>query len=376
MKLLLIGSGNRAQAYAMYFKNEIYCVCDLYKEKSEMLIKDFNLTNAVALNDYKKCSGYDGIIIAVPDFKHDEVFSWAVKQDAHLLLEKPVSTSEKSLRNMYECSTGFKKSIILGFTLRYTFMYKKILELIEDGSIGNIITVEATETLDPLHAARFFRRWHRFSVNSGGLLNTKCSHDMDMINQVVPGNPKFISSFGSNSIFKPGRGADFCSAECQEYGSCRYIDKNVYKYSTADTTLCPYNVDSDIVDHQVVSMEFDSGATAVFTLTMHSDKGNRYIFIHGTDGSIKAEFDDQKVILKLTGQADRIFMPDDTKGSHGGGDKVLCDFFSDCIKNGIVINQLSDGITASAMALAADKSRIDKNVIDLGALINYMHLKK
>lgn len=373
MNFLLIGSGNRAKAYAMYFKAEITCVCDLVGEKAEMLIEEFSLKNAVACTDYKKCSGFDGIIIAVPDYKHEEVFRWAILQDAHLLLEKPVSVTEKSLKRMFDLGKNFQKSIILGFTLRYTFMYKKIMELLGEAAIGDIITVEAAETLDPVHAAKFFRRWHRFSKNSGGLLNTKCSHDLDMINQILPGKPKYISSFGRNSIFKPGKGALICNDECPDYEGCRYIDGNTYKFSTADTSLCPYNVESDIVDHQVVSLEFDSGATVVFTVTMHSDKGNRHVFIHGTMGSIEASFDDQKVILKKTNEEDTVFEPDETKGSHGGGDKVLCERFINCIKNGTVENQLADGVTASAMALAADKSRLLQKVIDMDLFIDYLH---
>ncbi len=376
MKILLIGSGNRAKAYAKYLKSEIAFVSDVIKEKAEMLIREYSLENASALQDYKACLIADAIIIAVPDYNHEEVFNWAIGQNVPLLLEKPVAVTRGSLERIYSKGANYQKSIILGFTLRYTFMYRKILELLKQKTIGEVITVEAAEMLEPVHAAKFFRRWHRFEKNSGGFLNTKCSHDMDMIHQVAPGRPLYISSFGSNKIFKPGKGVDICTEACSEYKNCRFVDKNIYKFSTADPSLCPYKVDSDIVDHQVIAMEFDSGATVVFTVTMHSDKGDRHVHIHGTAGSIKASFYDQKVYLLKTGEEDRIFVPESTAGSHGGGDALLCSNFLDCIRGKSSENQLEDGIMASVMALAADESRKNGKVIDMTSFADYMYNKK
>jgi predicted dehydrogenase len=255
-------------------------------------------------------------------------------------------------------------------------MYKTILSLLAEERIGSVISVEACESLDPVHAAKFFRRWHRHSELSGGFLNTKCSHDMDMINMVVPGNPVYISSFGRNTFFKPGRGEQRCTEKCSEYKFCRFVDRNNYKFSTADTGICPFNIDSDIVDHQVAAIEFDTGATAVFTVSMHSDKGDRHIRIHGTEGSVRASFSDQKVYLMKTGEEDRIFRPDDTGGSHGGGDRELCRKFKDCITNNEFTNQIRDGVIASAMALAADESRLSGKVIDIKLFADYINNKK
>ena len=123
-------------------------------------------------------------------------------------------------------------------------------------------------------------------------------------------------------------------------------------------------------------MEYDTGVTVVFTVSMHSDKGDRHVFIHGTTGSIKGSFDDQIVYLCKTGQPDKEFKPADTGGSHGGGDRVLCDNFINYIEKKDGENQLIDGITASVMALAADESRKSGQVIDMEIFADYMFGKK
>ncbi|MFO7611167.1 MAG: Gfo/Idh/MocA family oxidoreductase [Clostridia bacterium] len=373
MKALLIGSGNRGTAYATYLKDRIHAVCDADIEKAGRLIGEFGLENALAYDDYRKCTGYDSIIIAVPDHLHEEVFLWAAKSGKPILLEKPVAVSNRSLRIIHGAGADYGSAIILGFGLRYTFMYRKIIGLLSEGAIGDVVAIEASETLDRLHAARFFRRWHRFSEFSGGLLNTKCSHDMDILSLVAGSRVRYVSSFGSNSVFSKGFGNDVCNETCNLYETCPYVDDSEAHYSTADLSVCPYRAKSDIVDHQAVSMEFENGITAVFTLTMHSGKGNRTIRVHGSKGMISAELDDQKVRLTLNHPfCEQLFEPDETGGSHGGGDRLLCERFIDAVLNKSCENQLVDGILASAAALAAEESRLAGRIVDMRDFACYM----
>lgn len=376
MKILLIGSGNRSTAYAQYFQDNISWVCDTDDKKPVLLIDKFKLPNATPISDYKKASDYDVIIVATPDFTHLEVMEWAVQQKKPILLEKPVEVSIETLSDLNRIAGKYKYGIVLGFGLRYTYMYDKVIELVDNNVLGRVVSIEATETLGEIHASKFFRRWHRNSKFSGGLLNTKCSHDMDIINILAGSLPKYISSFGSNMLFERKIGLSRCSKECPEYNTCIYVDTNEYIFSTADTGICPFNIDSDIVDHQVVNILFENDITAVFTLTMHSAKGNRTLKIHGEKGMIDADFENQEVILVIKDKEKQIFSPIDTGGSHGGGDKGLCDYFRDCYEKKNFPNQIEAGIMASALALSADVSRLSRNTVDFKEIINYIHLKK
>ncbi|MBN2557364.1 MAG: Gfo/Idh/MocA family oxidoreductase [Clostridia bacterium] len=375
MKALLVGSGNRGTAYATYLKEGIHAVCDRDIEKARRLIGEFGLVNASAYDDYRKCTGFDSIIIAVPDHMHEEVFLWALKSGKPILLEKPVAVNNGSLRKMHEAGADYKSAIILGFGLRYTFMYRKVLGLLSEGAIGDVVAIEASETLGRLHAAKFFRRWHRFSEFSGGLMNTKCSHDMDILNLAAASRMRYVSSFGSNTVFSKGFGNDVCNETCKEYETCPYADDSEGYYSTADLTVCPYRAESDIVDHQSVLIEFENGITAVFTLTMHSGKGDRIIRVHGSKGMISARFEDQKVMLTMNHPFhEQTFGPGETWGSHGGGDRLLCGHFVDAVLNNTCENQLADGILASAAALAADESRLYGRIVDMRDFVCYMGL--
>jgi predicted dehydrogenase len=375
MKILLIGSGNRATAYARYFKNEIAFVYDENNKKPDLLIKQFNLGNAVNISSLDDATDFDAIIVATPDHTHAEVMEWAVLKNVPILLEKPVEVSREGLGKLYRITKNHGSGIVLGFGLRYTFMYRKILELLDEGTIGEVASIEACETLDEIHAAKFFRRWHRNSEKSGGFINTKCSHDMDILLLAANSMPRYVSSFGANGIFSRTIGNERCNEQCSEYESCIYVDDNEYIFSTADPGICPFNIDSDIIDRQSVNMIFENNITAVFTVTMHSDKGNRTIRIHGEKGKIEASFDEQAVSLDVKGMERKIFSPEDTGGSHGGGDRGLCEFFRRCYEKGDFPNQISDGIRASALALAAEEARLEHKIADFMEFIDYIEGK-
>lgn len=376
MEILLIGSGNRATAYAIYFKANIKWVCDKDVTKPPLLIEEYNLSNATAITDFRDADGYDAIIIATPDHTHLEIMEWAVGTGKPILLEKPVEVNTDALARLHTITDGYEPGIVLGFGLRYTFMYDKIMELLGNEAIGPVVSIEAAETLGELHAARFFRRWHRDSRLSGGMLNTKCSHDMDILNLAVASLPVKISSFGSNMLFRRERGLEKCSKECPEYDTCIYVDETEYVFSSVDTSICPYNIESDLVDHQTVNILYENGVTAVFTLSMHSAKGNRTIRIHGEKGSIEASFENQEVYMSLKNSEPQVFRPLETGGSHGGGDQGLCSFFTDCYKRGKFPNQIGAGILASAVALAADLSRLSGETVDFTEILNYIYGKK
>ena len=366
MKITLIGSGNRATAYAKYYGKYIVSVCDTNLDKAYLLKAKYNLENIKIYQDYKEAMKEDSnvIIIATPDHTHLEVFKEAIKTKKAILLEKPVEVNINALKKLYELGKNYSNSIVLAFGLRYTFMYKKILEI--KNEIGQLISIEANEELDKIHTAKFFRRWHRFSENSGGMLNTKCSHDMNILNSVAGGKPISVASFGSNIHFKNQIGQLVCDSNCEIYNTCKFVDKEQYLFSSVDTTLCPYTSKSNIVDHQVAIIEYENKVTTTFTLSMHSNKGNREIKLYGTEGVIRASMEDQIVKLyKTHPKQEIIFEPEEIKGGHGGGDYGLCKYFEEVVNNNIKINELEMGVLGSIVALASEVSRKEKRVIDL-----------
>ena len=135
---------------------------------------------------------------------------------------------------------------------------------------------------------------------------------------------------------------------------------------------CVYQCDNDVVDHQVVNMEFEGGCTVSFTMNCFN-KGGRHIRIFGTKGEIEADmeagyirlfsFDTREFTTVNPGAVDG-----ELTGGHGGGDTGL---MMDMVKylNGDETSKsicdLRDSCMSHLICFAAEESRKKNTVVDL-----------
>ena len=143
----------------------------------------------------------------------------------------------------------------------------------------------------------------------------------------------------------------------------------------SDYGRCVYYSNNDVVDHQVVILEFENKVTATFTMHGFSHEEGRTIRIDGTTGTIIGEFLDTRnritVYDHLTGKEKVILNKKagfETGSGHGGGDFGLMKSFVNSIQN----KNLSEALTSASasleshiMAFAAEESRLNNTVINL-----------
>lgn len=144
------------------------------------------------------------------------------------------------------------------------------------------------------------------------------------------------------------------------------------KLKTSDYGRCVYQCDNDVVDRQVVSMQFAKGTTVVLTMQGHSHREYRSTRIDGTLGTIFAEFGQAgswvEVHDKLTGKIRRYNTSATTESGHGGGDLGLMDAFVRSVRGEIEPkSSASDAIESHLMAFASEKARLEKTVINFDA---------
>src|SRR5699024_7297477 len=157
-------------------------------------------------------------------------------------------------------------------------------------------------------------------------------------------------SFGSLQHFDaahaPEGAPDNCMKGCPHSEACPYYAPKIYLTGetewpvdvlTTDLTeegirkaleegpygRCVYHCDNDVVDHQVVNMEYEGGVTSSFTMTAFTARINRELKIMGTRGQITADMNARKIVLERFGQEARE-IPYEEEGwdqfGHGGGD--------------------------------------------------------
>ena len=418
LKIAAIGCGSRSRTYLTIAKQfpgqwEIVAGADpvaerVAKIKSISDNPDFqSFSSAEELRAQPKLA--DVVDNGTQDDYHYEPAKAAIKKGYHLLLEKPACQTLEEAMEISALAQEQQRKVILCFVLRYTPIYKKVKEVVDSGNLGRIVSLRASEGVGAWHQAHSFVRghWGR-SDTSTPMIIAKCSHDLDIISWLM-GNPcRRVSSFGSLSYFhsgnrKPGS-LDNCFDEENEpedacpYDARQYLDedkKNWLKMIYPDpegiddtekvrewlkNSKWGRNVfacDNNVVDHQVVNMEFSDGATAALTMTAF-DSG-RSIEIYGTEGSLRAGDSvklhygkDMVFRHHLSGEIEEIAIEEpenDGYQGHGGGDFGLIERLYDMIHTDSDEGTLQNTIESHRIGFAAEDSRLANGMpIELQAI--------
>lgn len=389
-KIIIAGGGSRGLYFVDLLVNklgrEIAAIVDNFAEGHEAIryrLSEFGVSNTPIYESLDEAlektprEEADILFIMTPEWTHLEIFKKAVNSGCHVFLEKPIATTLEDCKEIHEISKSTDKIVQVGFVLRCSLFYQKIKQMVESGKMGKIITIQMNERMALQHGTAFKRQWHRLKRYTGGFLNEKCCHDIDIMRWIMEKQayPVEVSSFAGIGFSNEKDTPILCS-ECK-LDNCpwRYkgVDslKNVNGKAYVDSTSsgigrCVFHSDTDVYDHQTVNILFSDGSQGVFTVIAMSGKPGRDILIHGTDGYLEGDLGSGTIKV-------RNYWHDETEtvalgqlGAHGGEDDVIISEFLDCIKNGKKpVSTVEDGMMASMIAFAADKSVEAKSKIKI-----------
>ncbi len=140
---------------------------------------------------------------------------------------------------------------------------------------------------------------------------------------------------------------------------------------------CVYHCDNNVVDHQVVSMTFESGITAALTMHGHSHQEGRTLRIDGSQATLLGKFTYSQAWLEVHNHTpaplERYTFPSevDQTAGHGGGDAGLMRQFVKVLRGEKPpLTSARDSLESHLMAFAADTARLNHRVIDMTAFRN------
>lgn len=136
---------------------------------------------------------------------------------------------------------------------------------------------------------------------------------------------------------------------------------------------CVYQCGNDVVDHQVVSMLFDRGATVTLTMHGHSPVEHRSTRIEGTRGRLTAQLGNGGSWIDVTMHRSHSTVHYDTsappQAGHGGGDLQLVAEFIESVRGGgnppEVQAAAREALQAHRLAFLAEQARVEGMVIRL-----------
>lgn len=132
---------------------------------------------------------------------------------------------------------------------------------------------------------------------------------------------------------------------------------------------CVYHCDNDVVDHQVVLMQFDGGATVTLTMQGHSHIEYRTTRVEGSRGRLLGQFGNGGSWVRVddhrSGRHTRFdTSPADPVG-HGGGDFALLAAFLESIqgKGETARSTARQALSSHLLAFAAEQARLEGSVL-------------
>lgn len=381
LNMAIIGCGNRCRMYKWVFEAmddiDVIMLYDADIERARSHLENYpKACIADSLQEVLGDPEIDAVIIATPDGTHCDIATQAINAGKHVLVEKPLSLNIENGMKLQALCEKSDLVLQLAFTLRATPFYNTIYKLVRDGMVGQIIGIEAAEHMGRDHGASYMRRWQRKTELSGGLLMNKCCHDIDLLYWLAGSPAKRVASFGGRDFFNPGKHTATHCSKCDEVNDCRFrftgshvsmteeMKANPTKY---DLDLCVFTSDKDIVDNQVVVMEYENNVRATFTVQMFSDRSDRTIHISGSKGFIRGSFNSNTITIYVDGEGMKEHQIDKLAlGSHGGGDAFLVRNFADSIrKSQEPLSSCCDGVENTVTCIAADIARTEGRVMDM-----------
>lgn len=301
------------------------------------------------------------------------------QQGYHLLLEKPIAPTAPECVELVDAVQGTGVLAAVCHVLRYTPYTDVLKNVIDAGRIGEIVDVQHLEPVGYWHIAHSYVRgnWRNEGMSSSMLLSKSC-HDIDWLRYLVGRPIERVSSFGSLTHFRVDRapaGAGERCTDCVIEPSCPYSAVRIYgRRGLPDGGLdgqygrCVYRCDNDVVDHQVVNLEFAGGVTSSVTICGFTKQTHRQTRVHGTHGSAECDGEIVTVYDFLTEQTERIDVPPGESG-HGGGDAGLMTAFTETVATGDrthIRSGLLESLETHLAVFAAEAARHRRTVEEVG----------
>lgn len=333
----------------------------------------------------------DLLIVTTVDATHDEFIIKGMEMGANIITEKPMTTDEVKCQAILDAEKKYNKTVTVTFNYRYSPHRAKMWELLRNGAIGELTSVDFHWYLDTSHGADYFRRWHRLRAKGGSLLLHKASHHFDLLNWWIDSDPTEVFASGALDFYGkqgPFR-AENCRA-CPNTSKCNFfwdITKskqmmelyvNNEKHDGYLRDGCVFKEDIDIFDKMAATIKYANGVQVSYSCTTYSPYEGYRIAFNGTKGRLDAWIEekspivprdyDELVLYPCFGEREFIKVPQSE--GHGGGDVLLRDKIFLKKKEDPMCQAAStrDGALAILIGIAARKS------IDTGDVIRIADL--
>jgi predicted dehydrogenase len=407
---IVAGAGNRGNTYSSFaekFPSELKIVgfAEPVPFRSQRFARRYSIPAERQFKTWEDIFNVpkfaDAIIITTPDHLHYGPAMAALTMGYDLLLEKPIARSWKECSDIMELTIAKDRIVAICHVLRYAPLFRKIKEVVDSKVLGRMVSIQLMEPVEHIHMSHSFVRGNwRNTKESNPMLLAKSCHDLDLLTWYTGKHCTKVSSFGALSWFKeenaPPGSTPRCTDGCKVEADCPYSALKIYHRNRTwlyhmDLPAegdqgpailenlkngwygrCVYHCDNDVVDHQVVSMEFEDDITANFNMEAHTSYAGRRIRIMGSEGDLVGDEQDLYVSNFKTGKTERWNVNEQAPSAsgHGGGDYGLASTFVQAVSQhnpALLPTTIDKAMESHLIAFRAEEARAKAVVMTVGA---------
>jgi len=361
VSLVVLGGGSRGMAYARHalaLGARVAALAEPRPERRQAFREAFGLGEGALFAHWRDLPEAprlgEAAIVALPDRLHAEAAIALMD-----LLEKPIAPTWEEVLRVAEAKARTGRIVALAHVLRYTPYARRLKALLEEGAIGEVVSVQHLEPVGHWHFAHSFVRgnWRKEGESSPFLL-AKSVHDLDWLLFLMPGEVARVASFGGLYHFRPERRPEGAAERCllcpeEVERACPFSARRIYleayergergwpldvvAFPVTQENLeralaegpygeCVYLGKNDVADHQVVALEYRDGRTASFHAEGLSRMRFRETRLFGTGGEIWGDGRFIRIFdfVKGEGTVDlKVEAEGSIRSGHGGGDLGL-----------------------------------------------------
>ncbi|KAA3661420.1 MAG: gfo/Idh/MocA family oxidoreductase [Calditrichaeota bacterium] len=399
VRCIVLGAGNRGNVYARYSEKfpdelQIVGVAEPIEFRRENFAKRYNIDEKYQWTTWEHALELpkfaDALIITMPDALHYLSAMQGMALGYDLLLEKAIAQTWLQCNDILQQSRKYNNIVAICHVLRYTSYFRKMKEIIDSGTLGDIVSVQHLEPVSYWHMAHSFVRgpW-RNKEESNAMILTKSCHDTDILRWLIGKPCKTVSSFGSLKHFRQDKAPEGSTARCTDdckvrdkcpYNALKYVEHKNWTWhleipDTEDETIlralktgpfgkCVYRTDNDVVDHQTMMMQFEDEITASFNMEAFTHYGGRRTRVFGTEGDIIGDEKTLTATKFLTGEQEKwdVSMGHKIDSGHGGGDHGLMHDFIQAVSQrdaSLLTSTIEASMESHLMGFKAEESRLN-----------------
>jgi predicted dehydrogenase len=333
------------------------------------------------------------VIVTTVDAFHSGYIVKALDRGIDVITEKPMVTDEAQCQAVLDAEKRNNRKIVVTFNARYPPKHQKIKELLLEGEIGRVLSVDFNWYLDVSHGADYFRRWHRLKARSGSLWVHKATHHFDLMNWWLAADPVSVAADGALRFY--GRNGQFRSTHCRDCphtSRCRFFydmrpnATRMKLYAACEDVDgyhrdgCVFREDVDIYDTMTALVKYSNDVTMTYSLNAFMPFEGYRVAFNGERGRLEVR-DYQAQPWPVEAEAEiqlttsfgkrRIIDAPKAEGTHDGGDDRLRDliFRNVNVPEHMRIPDSRAGAMSCLIGIAARKSIEEKRAIRIGDLV-------